>query len=180
MKKLIVLLLTCLALSAPAQLKEWSYDTGYSYSKWDLINLKSKKDARQVGIMSALMFTSGAARGIEQTIVFHYDNFRHRHPNANQNYWNPRYSWTNKYKHHNPDAGPKFLFSTTGLVWITDGKHLMDMLNNVPIYVCITIPIGSPTFKRHTPANIIGRIVMLSLYRQAGFYATYNIFYSGY
>ena len=177
MKKLIPFLLLFIAFRCTAQRNDTTYDAGYNYSPYDAVNLKSKRDARQVGIMSALMFTSGAARGMEQVLVYHYDAFHNRHPGANPLFWNPRYSWTNKYLHHNPTAGPRFPLSTTALVWLTDGKHLMDALNNVPLYVSITIPIAYPTGKVHKPRNIAGRVLMLSLYRQAGFFFIYNIMY---
>ena len=176
MRKLFFILL-CLSYGLNAQTYDAQFDSGYNYSKLDWVNLKSKKDAHQHGIMAALMFTSGAARGMEQVLAYHYDRFEYRHPKANPNYWNPKYSWTNKYKHNNPQAGSKFLFSTTGLVWLTDGKHLMDMFNNLPIYVCVTIPITYPTYKKHNLHDIIGRVLMLSIWRQAGFYCTYNIIY---
>ena len=179
MKKLILIAFYCLTLQATGQSDKYlqQFDTGYSYDRFDWVNLKSKRDARQHGIMAGLMFTSGMARGMEQVLAYHYDYFEKRHPRANPNYWNPKYSWTNKYKHNNPQAGSKFLFSTTALVWLTDGKHLMDMLNNVPVYVCITIPIAYPTYKYHNWHDIIGRAVMLSIWRQAGFYTTYNVLY---
>lgn len=177
MKKLISFLLLLVAFRCTAQRNDTTYDAGYCYDRFDWVNLKSKKDGRQYNVMSALMFTSGMARGMEQVLVYHYDYFNRRHPNANPQFWNPRYSWTNKYLHHNPTAGPRFPLSTTALVWLTDGKHLMDALNNVPLYVSITIPIAYPTGKLHKPRNIAGRVLMLSLYRQAGFFFIYNIMY---
>ena len=171
----VALLLTCFI--SQSQFIESPYDSGYSYSRFDAVNLKSKRDARQVGIMSALMFTSGAARGMEQVLVYHWTSFHDRHQSADPQFWNPRYSWSNKYLHHDPNNGAKFPFSTTGLVWLTDGKHLFDMLNSVPIYVCITIPIAYPSHKQHLTRNVIGRAAMLALYRQAGFYLTYNVIY---
>ncbi len=180
MKKYIISLFIIVALRCVSVAQnDTTYDAGYCYSKWDWVNLKSKRDAHQVGIQSALMFVSGMGRGMEQVLVYHYDAFHTRHPSANPLYWNPKYSWTNKYKHHNPYAGPKFLFSTNALVWLTDGKHLMDAINNVPIYVTITLPIAYPSYKVHKPRNIIGRTLMLSIYRQAGFYLMYNILYNG-
>lgn len=80
MKKLIPFLLLFIAFRCMAQRNDTTYDAGYCYSPYDWVNLKSKRDARQVGIMSALMFTSGAARGMEQVLVYHYDYFQKRHP----------------------------------------------------------------------------------------------------
>lgn len=42
------------------------------------------------------------------------------------NYFNPEYSWKNKW---NEDlSSERFLFSTTILVWITDGWHLFQFI----------------------------------------------------
>lgn len=37
-------------------------------------------------------------------------------------------SWTRKYKDHNPQAGTAFWGSTTFLVWVTDGYHLIQWM----------------------------------------------------
>lgn len=157
------------------------FTDGYEYDKygrWDLQNFKSRKDHKQFNAMSWCMFISGVGRGMEQVLVYHYDDgFAVRHPKANPNFWNPKYSWSNKYKHHIPQAGPKFPFSTTALVWMTDGKHLMDVVNNVPLYVCVSIPIAYPSHKQHSLHDVLGRALTLSVYRQMGFFLAYNIVY---
>ena len=103
MKKFLVIILVFVFSNLYSQKKDsCEYEYGYDYSKWDFVNLKSRRDQKQFGMMSGMMFLSGMGRGMEQVLVYHYDRFELRHPKANPNFWNPRYSWTNKYLHNNP------------------------------------------------------------------------------
>ena len=51
-----------------------------------------------------------------------------------------RNSWTRKYKHGNPQLGPKFFGSTTFLVWLTDGWHLVKAMYLVTIFIAMVLP----------------------------------------
>lgn len=63
-------------------------------------------------------------KGIMDTLQFHFakSSFADRDPL----FWNPNRSWRNKYKNQDPEQGPKFPFSTTGLVFLTDAWHLFQ------------------------------------------------------
>jgi len=48
-----------------------------------------------------------------------------------------RDSWIRKYKHGNNALGPKFFGSTTFLVWLTDGWHLVKFIWTLAVFVAI-------------------------------------------
>ena len=46
-------------------------------------------------------------------------------------------SWIRKYKYGNHALGPKFFGSTTFLIWLTDGWHMVKMIWMVTVFVAI-------------------------------------------
>ena len=46
----------------------------------------------------ALMFVAGAADGLSQDLLFHYDEFVRSTGATNHQYWDPDLSWRNKYR----------------------------------------------------------------------------------
>ena len=73
-----------------------------------------------------LVFLSGVSKGISDRISFHYDTI----PSwVNEQYWNPLISYKNKYKDGDKNKGEKFKFSTTFLVFLTDGWHLTQFFH---------------------------------------------------
>jgi hypothetical protein len=69
---------------------------------------------------------SAIAKAAMDKINFHfYDSvftsWKHK-------FWNKEYSWQNKYKECSPELGEKFPFSSTILVFLTDGWHLMQFI----------------------------------------------------
>src|SRR5437868_11883932 len=71
-------------------------------------------------ISGGLLFTAGAAKGFNETLMFHWKGFNHMFKKANPNWYNPNVSWRNKYKGGDPYAGAKYPLSTTVLVMFTD------------------------------------------------------------
>ena len=70
-------------------------------------------------------FAGGFSDGINSTLIFHYGNFKKKHPGADPEFWDPDISWKNKYR--NWDQGntkAAFPLSKSLLVSITDGQHL--------------------------------------------------------
>src|ERR1041385_2663132 len=67
-------------------------------------------------ITGGLAFTAGAAKGFNETLLFHWDAFHHTFPNANPKWFNPDVSWRNKYKNGNCEEGPRYPLSTSVLV----------------------------------------------------------------
>ena len=50
-------------------------------------------------------------------------------------FWNPQYSWRNKWKNLDPSQGEAFWQSSRLLVGLTDGWHLMKLLRNLCIFL---------------------------------------------
>ena len=44
-----------------------------------------------------LIFLSGMCEGVMDTISFHYRRFKEKHKKAKDLFWDPEYSWLNKY-----------------------------------------------------------------------------------
>lgn len=67
-------------------------------------------------------------KAISDTLLFHYSDsiFYHHH----DSFWDTNISWRRKYKNGIPESGPKFFLSTTVLVFLTDGWHLVNWINN--------------------------------------------------
>jgi len=75
--------------------------------------------------MKAILFISlaGMCNAVMDVLFTRFGRsiFRRR----NWYYWNPEFSWTNKWKEPGKE---KFLFSSTLLVFLTDGWHLFKAL----------------------------------------------------
>ena len=120
MKKLIILLLIPFTLQGQT-LKDYI-----------------KKNAIPV----CLMGVSGAFDGTSESLRYRYDGFKRVFPDANDQFWQPGLSWHNKWKGGDPANGEKFLFSSTALVWVTDGFHLCRMARNSTMITAIVIKRG--------------------------------------
>ena len=82
----------------------------------------------------SLIFIAGFCEGLMDFLQFHYKSFF-----KNDLFWNPEVSWKNKYKDGDPLKGPRFLFSTTLLVSLTDGWHLMKFFRNILIFISLPL-----------------------------------------
>jgi len=85
----------------------------------------------------ACFVVSGMFDGTAETLKWHYDKADKF--GLNDSFWNPEVSWKNKYKNGNPDEGPAFFGSTTFMVGITDGYHLMRTFRNAFAVTAISI-----------------------------------------
>lgn len=75
---------------------------------------------------------SGCANGVMDTLQFHYSESIYAEF-KNQQYWNPKISWKNKYKSDVEGnllrpLKPKFIGSVTFFVWTTDAWHFFKMI----------------------------------------------------
>jgi hypothetical protein len=61
-------------------------------------------------------------------IVLNEDFDRSVFSNLNEAWWNPVWSWRNKYKGKLPYLGPRFFLSTTVFVFLTDAVSLFSTL----------------------------------------------------
>lgn len=88
-----------------------------------------KYSLKRAILPASLAFAAGASWGFHETSV----NWPDRIPDSwNQQFWDGRISWRNKYKNGDtwqfPEKlEPKFWGSTTFLAWTTDSKHLFAL-----------------------------------------------------
>lgn len=114
-------------------------------------------------------FLSGAADGTAETLRDHYHEFKITFPNANDQFWNPSISWKNKYRNGDYTQGPKFPLSTTALVWVTDGFHLMRFSKNTLMVTTIALNVrGKKKFKHH--------LLNVAIHT-ASYHAGFNVFH---
>jgi hypothetical protein len=118
-----------------------------------------------IALFFILVFAAGIAEGLMDFLQFHY-----RPIFKNELFWNPELSWKNKYKDGDPMKGPKFLFSTTLFVALTDGWHTMKLLRNVLLFVSLPfIGFFSGTIVAFLIYGVCARIVY-----GLGFYISYE------
>jgi hypothetical protein len=89
-------------------------------------------------ILFVLITISGFFEGGMDTLQFHYDSSIFLKL-KNQFFWNPQISWANKYKNNDPSLGENFLGSTTFLVALTDGWHLLKLLRNISFFISLSL-----------------------------------------
>ena len=128
---------------------------------------------RNKWVTGSLIFTAGAAKGFNETLMFHWKAFRHSFPKANSQWFNPNESWRNKYKDGNPDAGAKFPLSTSLLAMFTDQYHLNNFINRMSWTSAFVIKIGEG--KRPLKQYLLD-FLYYSICHQAGFALTYYPF----
>ncbi len=57
----------------------------------------------------------------------------------NPGYWNPEWSWRNKYKYGDAQFGEKFKYSTTLLVCFTDAWHLFKAISKLTLMASLLL-----------------------------------------
>ncbi|MBL0270283.1 MAG: hypothetical protein KAX45_00985 [Chitinophagaceae bacterium] len=120
-----------------------------------------------------LVFLAGAAKGFNETLQFHWKEFRRQFPGANAQWFNPSLSWRNKYKNGDPEAGAKFFGSTSVFIMFTDQYHLNNFINRAAWGTAMVIKIGEgkKPFKQY-----LLDFLYYGICHQAGFAATYYPF----
>jgi hypothetical protein len=93
----------------------------------------SKKEIKQLIIPTTCLLVSGACEGVMDYLQFNYT--------GNSQFWQPRISWTNKYKNGIPPT-PAFFGSTTVFVATTDGWHMVKFFRNTTALVGIVFRLG--------------------------------------
>lgn len=94
----------------------------------------SKKDILELVIPASCLFVAGGFDGSAEFLKHHYT--------GNSQFWNPSQSWHNKWRNGDPAQGEKFFLSSTALVGLTDGYHMMRTGKNIFMITGITIKIG--------------------------------------
>lgn len=123
------------------------------------------------------LFLSGAFDGLNQTLNFHYPKFKRAFPQANDQFWNPDVSWENKYAKDSQGATltdyEAFPFSTSILVWTTDGHHLSRAGDHVSMYTTVGLyfsDLGKKNWKQ-----ITFDVLTSAFIRSVGFVTVYQI-----
>lgn len=88
-------------------------------------------------ILFILVFVAGFAKAVMDMLQFHFELSIFR--SLNMNFWNPSWSWRNKYKNGDPEYGEKFWGSTTIFCLFTDGWHLSQSLFLTAIFASIVL-----------------------------------------
>lgn len=169
----VVLQLTSITVIAQLKLQADSF-LNSNPSKHRKINLK------QYVIPASTMFISGLLDGTIEAIKFHYySGFKRRFKNANDQFWNPDMSWTNKYKNGNPDDGPKFFESTNSLVFTTDAYHGLRTAKNLVNTFTITFYINRARkdLRKMKFKKVLLDALILTTIRNIGFTTTYSILF---
>ena len=105
-----------------------------------------------------LLVIAGAANGVMDRIQHHYYTV----PESwNEQFWNPKESWRNKWKNGDHTKGEKFLFSSTFLVGLTDGWHLMKSIMLSAIALSITLLLTVDLFS----SNIVNKVIIFLVVR---------------
>ena len=86
-----------------------------------------------------------------------------------QQNWNPKLSWRNKYLMGDPDYGPKFRFSTTALVFLTDYWHFFQWMTIS--FIAISVLVYS---QGNATRFVIDAIFLRFVCWQGGFWLIYE------
>lgn len=122
-----------------------------------------------------LSLVSGVGKGICDTLQFHYE--RSVFTRWNEQYWNPKVSWRNKYNAKNRWLR---LLMSTWLVMFTDAWHLFQFVSYFSLFVLIALAaVFSIDMYWFSQTNDIYNVMLLAivlyLIRTAGFSFTYNV-----
>lgn len=120
-----------------------------------------------------MVFLAGASKGFNETLQFHWKEFKRQFPKANPQWFNPTLSWRNKYKNGDPEAGPKYFLSTSALIMFTDQYHLNNFFNKMAWGSAVVIKIGE---KKKPFKQYLLDFLYYAACHQAGFAATYYPF----
>ncbi len=139
-----------------------------------ILSLTATAQVKPIAIKSGLLLFSGCMDATAEVLRINYNQFNNVFTNANPNFWNPEISYVNKWENGDSKQGEKFTFSSTALVWTTDGYHLTRMLRNCTMIAAVTINIGD--FKKPCKQYLIEAVIYYLSYT-TGFNLTYNLIY---
>lgn len=135
-----------------------------------------KKRINNYIITGSFVFAAGAADGVNQALQFQYPGFKSVFPGANNQFWNPALSCTNKYKNGDPKQGAKFPGSRTWLVFTTDGYHLTRFADHLFLSGAVAFKIAG--YEKKKWYFYVMEAVGYWLINRAGFCLVYNRFSS--
>lgn len=118
-----------------------------------------------------LMFLAGASKGFNEGLQYQYNGFASFFPRANKQWFYPGFSFRNKYKDGDPKKGPRFPFSTSMLVMLTDQYHLNNFIQRASITGAMVIKLGEP---RRPFKHYLMDFLYYSACYQGGFHSIYS------
>ena len=131
-----------------------------------ILSIFTQKPKTEKVIGLTCVYLAGATYGVRETILWHYPQFKRRHPNANDQFWWWKLSYKNKYTSKVP-------FATTAMVWTTDGVHLTNTLHKtLMLGGAITIGQGKRKFRYY-----LADFALVSLSYNLGFHTIYSSVY---
>lgn len=94
----------------------------------------------RIGLQLGLPFVAGGLWALHEILQHKWGYFAAKHPNANEQWWNPAKSWVNKYRNRDPNE------KRTGWpVQVTDAKHLLVLGHNATLFGAgLSIGFGKP------------------------------------
>jgi len=100
----------------------------------------------QIAIIATMLLFSGFFEGSVEALKYRYKVVKRKLPFLHDKFWCPALSYNNKYKNHDEAQGARFWFSTTALVWLTDGYHLLNFISNTLLFaacaLCCTLSLS--------------------------------------
>lgn len=134
------------------------------------------KSKLRIGVILVLM--AGMANGLMDDIQFHYSESVVSQ--WDEQFWNPEISWKNKYAidDHGALIRPlkaRFFGSTTFLVSITDGWHLLKFIFLLCLHLLIAILLINQRWTWKTVIKVIIAWLVIYIIQTIGFYFTYSL-----
>jgi len=114
-----------------------------------------------------LILIAGIANGLMDAINFHdvLDG---------KKFWDIDTSWLRKYKDNDPSKGSKFWLSTTALVFLTDGWHLLKTIERWSYFIIMVLNINTITYFNYNIINNLLEFGIIWSIWQIGFTLTYK------
>lgn len=111
------------------------------------LSLSSGAQFKKHIVPGVLVFASGCFEGMMDVLQYRYDGFKRTFPKSNDQFFDPRISWQNKYKDRDPQKGKTF--AGNYLVGSTDAWHGFKSLRNATNFSAFAIRVTAKKRKWH-------------------------------
>ncbi len=133
----------------------------------------------QIIAILLLIFIAGMAKGVSDTLQFHYPKSVFATIQGHEQYWNPAISWKNKYKDYDHgDTREAFLFSRSLLVWQTDAWHLAQTIQTLAwaLALVLTLSLGykNGTTRKYSKLELCYFLILIYIAFYFGFVFLYD------
>lgn len=123
-------------------------------------------------VTGGLVIVGGVAKGFNETLQYHYKDFKRVFPGANHQWFNPAISWKNKYQNRDRTKGEAFPGSKSLFVAFTDQYHLNNFIHRTAILSALVIKIGEKQKLKYYLLDLL----YYTICYQVGFASTYYSF----